>query len=96
MITGEPQLDKQAKKQKELVDIVKTVLSVPTDEITCGECYEVIDQYVDMLRAGQDPEVVLPKVKEHLGQCKCCDVEFRALISILEAATTKSEEDAAP
>ena len=90
-------MDKQAKKQKELIDIVKTVLSVPSEEeITCGECYEVIDQYVDMLRAGQDPEVVLPKVKEHLGQCKCCDMEFRALISILEAATEKSEKDASP
>jgi hypothetical protein len=96
-ITGEPQLEKPAKKQQELIDIVKMVISAPSeDEITCGECYDVIDQYVDMLRAGQDPETVLPKVKEHLGQCHCCDMEFRALISILEAATSKSEEDSSP
>ena len=56
----------------------------------------MIDQYVDMLRAGQDPETVLPKVKEHLGQCHCCDMEFRALISILEAATSTPEEDSSP
>jgi len=89
-------LDKQVRNQKELIDIVKAVLSVPTDEITCGECYDVIDQYVDMLRAGQDPATVLPKVKEHLGQCQCCDMEFRALISILEAAASKEETDSAP
>ena len=85
-------MDKQVRNQKELIDIVKAVLSVPTDEITCGECYDVIDQYVDMLRAGQDPATVLPKVKDHLSHCHCCDVEFRALISILEAATSESSD----
>ena len=86
---------KQAKKsQEELKEIVKQVISVPLEEITCDECFEVIDQYVDMLRTGQDPAVVLPKVKEHLDQCHCCGVEFRALISILEAAADQTEEDA--
>jgi len=92
---GAAKLGKQARNQKELIDIVKTVLSVPSDEITCGDCYDVIDQYVDMLRSGQDPATVLPRVKEHLGQCQCCDMEFRALISILEAAT-QSDTDSAP
>ena len=95
-MTGEPQVNEQAKKQG-LTNIIKTILYVQREEITCDDCYEVIDQYVDMLRAGQDPEVVLPKVKEHLGHCHCCDVEFRALISILEAATADSaDNDAAP
>jgi hypothetical protein len=94
--TGEPLVNKPGKNKKELSNIIKTVLSVPMEEITCGECFEVIDQYVDMLRSGQDPAVVLPRVKEHLGQCHCCDVEFRALISILEAAAAQSGEDAGP
>ena len=80
-------MNEQSDKQQQLESIIKTILSVPEEEITCGECYDVIDQYVDMLRAGQDPATVLPQVKEHLGQCECCDMEFRALISILEAAT---------
>jgi hypothetical protein len=86
-------VSQQTKKEQNLKDIIRTLLSVPGEEITCDECYDVIDRYVDMLRAGQDPEVVLPRVREHLGQCECCDVEFRALISILEAATAQSTED---
>jgi hypothetical protein len=93
--TGEPLVNKPGKDKNEITGIIKTVFSVPMEEITCGDCYEVIDQYVDMLLSGQDPEVVLPKVKEHLGQCRCCHTEFRALISILEAAA-KSEEDVGP
>jgi len=92
-MTEETLVNKQAKRQQELTNIVRTILSVPKEEIACEDCYDVIDQYVDMLRAGQDPETVLPKVKEHLGQCQCCDTEFRALISILEAATGQSPED---
>jgi hypothetical protein len=88
----------QAKKDRDLTNIIRTLLAVPQDEITCDDCFDVIDKYVDMLRAGQDPATVLPQVKEHLGQCSCCDVEFRALISILESATAAAQpgEDAAP
>jgi hypothetical protein len=89
------QVNEQAKKNEDLTNVIRTLLSVPQEEITCDECYDVIDQYVDMLRAGDDPVVVLPKVKEHLGQCECCDVEFRALISILEAAAASLPSDTA-
>ncbi|HEC23933.1 MAG TPA: hypothetical protein ENI95_13545 [Chloroflexi bacterium] len=65
--------------------IMRMIFSVEEeDEIGCDECYEHIDQYVDMLRAGQNPDVVLPQVKRHLEQCRCCEVEFQALITILE------------
>ena len=55
------------------------------EEIGCDECYEYVDQYVDMIRTGQDASKVLPQVKEHLDQCRCCELEFNALITVLEA-----------
>lgn len=68
-------------------NIMKMIFSVSDKEITCDECYDHIDQYVDMLREGQDPAAVLPQVKYHLSYCKCCVEEFEALITILEAQT---------
>ncbi|MBN1123217.1 MAG: hypothetical protein JXJ17_19250 [Anaerolineae bacterium] len=67
-----------------ITDVVKTIFNTKTDDITCDECFEHIDEYVDMIHAGQDPSEVLPQVKSHLEQCRCCEMEFRALISILE------------
>lgn len=58
------------------------------EDIGCDECYEHIDQYVDMIRTGQDPDTVLPQVRDHLNQCACCELEFRALITILEAGAS--------
>ena len=67
--------------------IIKTIFSAKEDEIACGECFEHIDQYVEMLHEGHDPAEVLPHVKEHLECCHCCKAEFEALIAILEAQT---------
>jgi hypothetical protein len=64
---------------------MKTIFNTQAEDITCDECFEHIDEYVDLLRAGQDPSELLPQVKRHLEQCRCCEMEFRVLISILEA-----------
>lgn len=66
---------------------MRTIFSAKDEDITCDECYEHIDQYVDMLRAGEDAATVLPKVKIHLEQCRCCESELQAFIAILEAET---------
>lgn len=66
---------------------MRTIFSAEDEDITCDECYEHVDRYVDMLRAGEDAATVLPKVKIHLEQCRCCESEFQAFIAILEAET---------
>ena len=60
-------------------------LSITQDEeMTCGECFEEVDQYVDMLRKGKSPAEVMPMVKNHIQICPPCREEFEALnISLL-------------
>jgi hypothetical protein len=70
-----------------LASMMKAIFGVEEDEITCDECFEEVDRYVDMLRAGQDAASVLPHVKHHLDHCQCCHEELQALITILEAQT---------
>jgi hypothetical protein len=77
--------------------IMKMIFSVGEgEEISCDECYEHIDQYVDMIRAGQDPAAVLPQVKDHLDQCSCCELELNALITILEAGASPNLDQTNP
>ncbi len=64
---------------------MKMIFSTQDEDITCGECFQSIDRYVEMLDAGDDPGVVLPQVKRHLEQCGCCRDEVEALIVILQA-----------
>ncbi len=77
--------------QQRFARIMEIIFRTDLQEITCDECFEVIDRYVDMLRAGRDPQEVLPQVKAHLGRCAPCDEEFRALIAILEAQIDQPE-----
>lgn len=77
----------QPTKIKRFSAIMKLIFATEQDELTCGECFEQVDQYVDLLRAGHDAAAVLPKVKRHLDQCQCCRTEFEALIQILEGET---------
>lgn len=63
---------------------MKMIFSTEEEDITCAECFDHIDEYVDLLRSGQEPGAVLPQVKSHLDQCTCCEHEFNALITILE------------
>jgi hypothetical protein len=65
-------------------NIMRTIFATQDEDITCDECFEHIDQYVEMLQAGEDPATVLPQVKHHLEQCRCCEYELKALIAILE------------
>ena len=76
---------------KTINNLLQKIFTVQEQDIACDDCYDAVDQYVDMLRAGKNPAEVLPHVKQHLTQCQCCAVEFRALISILEAAADPEE-----
>jgi hypothetical protein len=67
------------------------IFDTKLEEIVCEDCYNAIDQYVDMMRAGHDAGEILPQVKAHLGICPACDEEFKALIAILEAEVDQSD-----
>ena len=80
-------MDDCKKKPKNFVNVMKMILNTQDEDITCDECFEHLDIYVDKLQEGADPAVVLPMVQSHLAQCRCCEAEFKSLISILEGET---------
>lgn len=65
-------------------ELLKSALETKEHEIDCQECYELLDQYVDFLLAGNDPTNMMPDVREHLHHCVCCTGEFEALMVILQ------------
>ncbi len=68
-----------------LKKVLQTLTITQSEEMTCGECYAEIDQYVDMLREGVSPAEVMPLVKHHITLCPPCREEFEALLIALEA-----------
>ena len=71
-------------------NLVQMALDTTENEINCGECFEVLDEYVDLLESGQDPTLILPSIEQHLSVCHCCHSELKALITAVKMAVEES------
>ena len=69
----------------ELKMMLKGVYSTCEDEITCGECFDQLDQFVEMTLAGKNAAEAIPLVQDHQNMCRDCREEFEALLAALKA-----------
>ena len=53
-------------------ELLRRVLGPSGPELTCQECFELLDEYVDLELAGQDADRHLPGMREHLEGCRAC------------------------
>ena len=67
--------------------LLQSALETEEIEITCDECFDGLDSYVELLLEGIDPAEIMPMVKQHLNQCNCCSEEIEAMMVILQDAT---------
>ena len=69
---------------RDLRSVLGRLLGPRSEEVGCDECFEQLDQYVELELAGQDPEEVVPGLRAHLDGCPACREEhesLRALVS---------------
>ncbi len=69
-----------------LHNLIQLSLRSKDTEIGCEECEAELDQYVDLLLAGEDPAQVMPALEQHLSVCSCCHSEYEALLVAVIAA----------
>ncbi len=55
------------------------VLGPVGPEVSCGRCFELLDQYVDLEVAGADADAVLPGMRAHLEGCSACHEDHESL-----------------
>ncbi|HEX8068095.1 MAG TPA: hypothetical protein VF520_16375 [Thermoleophilaceae bacterium] len=71
---------------------VENLLGPAEPELLCDECFERIDEYVDLELIGAAPEEAIPGMRSHLDGCPACHEEYE---SLRELARTGSGGDAA-
>jgi hypothetical protein len=54
------------------------------EELSCGHCYDELDQFIDMKLSGINVEEAMPLVKEHLDRCAACREEYETLLEVLK------------
>ncbi len=72
--------------------LLKSVLDTEEIEISCEECYNLLDMYADMLIDGADPDEIMPTVQQHLKQCNCCIGELEAMMIMLREAAAQQDD----
>jgi hypothetical protein len=52
-------------------------------DIGCEECFERLDEYVELELQGQDADARIPGMREHLSGCPACHEEHESLRALL-------------
>ncbi len=66
--------------------MVQMVAATQPVEIGCDDCFEQLDRFAELTRAGQSAADVLPLVQQHLEHCIDCREEFEGLLAALTAS----------
>ena len=71
-------------------ELLTRLLGPTGSEVTCEECFELLDEYVDLELAGEDADRRLPGLREHLQGCPACREDHESLHDFVQL------EDATP
>jgi hypothetical protein len=52
-------------------------------EVSCDECFELLDQYVELEIEGADADERIPGLRNHLDGCPACREEHDSLLALV-------------
>ena len=64
-------------------DRLERLLGPTGPDIGCEECFERLDEYVELELQGRDAEARVPGMRAHLDGCPACREEHESLHSLL-------------
>lgn len=67
--------------------LIAALLGPAEPELTCEECFEQLDRYVDLEVAGADADRAVPGMRAHLAGCPACLEDHASLAAFVAADT---------
>jgi predicted anti-sigma-YlaC factor YlaD len=62
---------------------LETLLGPTGPQVSCDECFERLDEYVELELAGADAEAGVPGMRAHLEGCPACRDEYDSLRALV-------------
>jgi hypothetical protein len=72
-------------------DLLRALLGPAGPEITCDECFEQLDRYVELELAGRDADAAVPGMQAHLEGCPACNEDHDSLRALLASQHEASQ-----
>jgi hypothetical protein len=66
--------------------LIAALLGPAGPELTCEDCFEQLDRYVDLALAGAEPDRAVPGMRAHLIGCPACRDDHDSLLSYVKHA----------
>ncbi len=66
-------------------DALERLLGPTEPELTCEECFEMLDEYVEHELANADADARIPGMRAHLAGCPACREDHESLRVLVEA-----------
>ncbi|MGH2743378.1 MAG: hypothetical protein ACRDN8_13045 [Thermoleophilaceae bacterium] len=67
-------------------DTLKRLLGPAEAELLCDECFEKMDEYVELELQGAKADELVPGMRPHLEGCPACHEEYDSLRDLVQAA----------
>jgi len=62
-------------------DRLARLLGPAEREVTCEECFDLLDRYVELELAGVDADSAIPGLRPHLAGCPACREDHESLLA---------------
>lgn len=66
-------------------DLLGRLLGPSGPELSCEECFEQLDVYVELEMDGRDADAAVPGMKAHLEGCPACAEDHESLLAFATA-----------
>ena len=70
-------------ERPDLKQALGRLLGPAAPEIGCDECFDRLDEYVELELAGENADVALPGLRAHLDGCPACREEHESLRALV-------------
>jgi hypothetical protein len=67
--------------------VLARLVGPPGPELTCEQCFDHLDRYVELELAGSDADAAIPGMSAHLEGCPACAEDRDSLRELLLSET---------
>jgi hypothetical protein len=64
-------------------ELLNSLLGPGEPEITCEQCFELLDEYVELELQDQDADAQIPGMRAHLSGCPACHEDHESLLAFV-------------
>jgi hypothetical protein len=68
--------------------LIARLLGPAEPEVSCEECFELLDEYVELEVAGEDADARMPGMRPHLAGCPACHEDHESLHDFVALRST--------